>query len=332
MNSRLALSSLKALGALLCSLLAASAAWGASGYTVVPLNVPGSASTTLGGINDSGTIVGSFTNVIDGTAFTSFVYRDGVFSNLDGPSGAISSIVRGISNSGLIVGVFATEGVALTSRSFLFDGTSYTELMLPFGAGAARSISPNGRYVAGDVFGNTAGFVYDLLTGQAQTFGAESFVTVTQGVNDQGQVVGSRSARGSDGLLQTRPFVFDAVAGVFTENPESYPGLTEARPRAITNNGVIGGFSFSGGAFIREGDEITSLTFESVSFATIYGINSDGVAIGYTTTGTGPGSFSQGFIATPVPEPASLALFLVGGLGLMAVRRSRVGRAGFAAR
>jgi uncharacterized membrane protein len=325
MTSPRALSSLKSLAALLCTWLAASAAWGASAYTVAPLNVPGSASTTLGGINDSGTIVGSFTNVIDGTAFTSFVYRDGVFSNLDGPSGAISSVVRGISNSGVIVGVFATEGVALTRRSFLFDGTSYTELMLPFGEGAARSISPNGRYVAGDVFGNNAGFVYDLVTGQAQTFGAESFVTVTQGVNDHGQVVGSRSARGPDGLLQTRPFLFDANSGVFIENPESYAGLTEARPRAINNNGVVGGFSFGGGAFIREGEQITSLTFESVSFATIYGINSDGLAVGYTTTGVGPGSFSQGFIATPVPEPASLVLLLIGGIGLMALRRSRAG-------
>jgi uncharacterized membrane protein len=318
-----ALSSLKFLGALFSTLLAASAAWGATSYTVTPLNVPGSVSTTLGGINDSGSIVGGFANVIDSPTLTGFVYRDGVFSTVAGPAGAVSSAVRGISNSGLMVGVFATEGTALTQRSFLFDGTTYTELVLPFGEGAARSISPNGRYVAGDVLGNSAGFVFDRVTGEAQTFGAGSLVTVTQGVNDQGQVVGSRALPGPGGPVVTLPFLFDAASGVFLENPDSYPGLIEARPRAINNNGVVGGFTVSGGAFIREGDQVTSLSFEAVAFSTIYGINSQGVAVGYTTTGAGPGSFSQGFIATPVPEPASLGLFLLGGMGLWALRRSR---------
>lgn len=326
MTTPLDRSPLKALAALLFTLLAATQAWAASAYTVVPFNVPSGASTTLSGINDSGSIVGSYAQGPDGTTLTGFVYRDGVFSTVAGPAGSVTSAVRGISNSGLMVGSFATEGVALTRQSFLFDGASYTVLSLPFGEGAARSISPNGRYVAGDVFGNGAGFVHDLATGQTQTFGAEGLIVVAQGVNDQGQVVGSRTVAVPGAGAVTRPFVFDALSGAFVENPESYPGLSEARPRAINNNGVVGGYTVSGGAFIREGGEITALSFESVSFATVYAINSHGVAIGYTTFGAGPESFSQGFIATPVPEPASLGLFVMGGAALWVLRRRSAGR------
>lgn len=321
MTTLLVRTSLKAMVAMLCTLLASAHAWATSAYTVVPFDFPGSGNTTLSGINDSGSIVGSFSIGPDGSLLTGFVYRDGAFSTVAGPAGSVSSAVRGISNSGLMVGSFATDGVALTRQSFLFDGTSYTVLALPFGEGAARSISPNGRYVAGDVFGNRSGFVHDLATGQTQTFGAESLLVVAQGVNDQGQVVGSRTVAVPGVGAETRPFLFDAVSGAFVDNPESYPGLIEARPRAINNNGVVGGYTVSGGAFIREGSEITTLSFEAVSFSTVSAINSHGVAVGYTTFGAGPGSFNQGFMATPVPEPASLGQFLLGGTALWALRR-----------
>lgn len=313
----------QALGALLFTLSAAASALAGTAYSVVTLSMPGTNVTELSGINDSGTIVGSFAGGADGLTRFGFVYRDSAFTTVPGPAGALSSAVRGISNSGLMIGNFASGGLGLQQQSFLYDGSSYTVLTLPFGQGAARSISPNGRYVVGDVFGNSAGFVHDLLTGQTQTFGTGGFIIVAQGVNDQGQVVGSRTTATPGAAPVTRPFVFEVGSGAFTENPDSYPGLVEARPRAINNDGVIGGYTVSSGAFVRDGDQIFSLGLGSAYFSTVSALNGLGVAVGYTRADATPNSFSAGFIATPVPEPASLGLFLLGGAGLLVLLRHR---------
>ena len=103
----------------------------AAGYTLTTLNVPGASSTIASGINNSGQIVGQYSNT-GGTH--GFLLSGGVYTTLDAP-GAISTEAYGINDAGQIVGQYSDNTGG--THGFLLSGGSYTTLDVP-GATAPR--------------------------------------------------------------------------------------------------------------------------------------------------------------------------------------------------
>jgi probable HAF family extracellular repeat protein len=88
----------------------------------------GTQGTSCGGINPNGaiSIVGAYTN--DGHA-VGFLYKNGKFTDIPGPAGAVSSTADGINDAGDIVGYY-TDSNAYT-HGFLLKGNTYTTLDVP---------------------------------------------------------------------------------------------------------------------------------------------------------------------------------------------------------
>ena len=85
---------------------AATATTGAKRYSngkFVDLTYPGSVATFPWGINDKGTVVGSYLNSKD--TKHGFIYSNGTWATLDDPTAKTGGLL-GISNTGAIVGGF----------------------------------------------------------------------------------------------------------------------------------------------------------------------------------------------------------------------------------
>jgi probable HAF family extracellular repeat protein len=82
------------------------------------LDDPLGVTTSLTGINDSGQIVGYYT---DGSGINyGFIYNDGVFTTIDGPGGSTNSEVVGINDSGQILLVYNSASSYLATPAELF--------------------------------------------------------------------------------------------------------------------------------------------------------------------------------------------------------------------
>src|SRR5437773_7801606 len=91
--------------------------------TFTTIDVPGAATTSIGGINSSGDVGGSYSTTTNGPAHA-FLLKGGNFTFFDYP-GAPSTFATGINDSGLIVG-FTSGGTR--ELGFTYDGTTFTPI------------------------------------------------------------------------------------------------------------------------------------------------------------------------------------------------------------
>ena len=120
------------------------------------------------------------------------------------------------------------------------------------------------------------------------------------------------------GAPQQGAFTLDLATGVRTEYL-SAAGLERPRFRGVNADGLVTGFggpgantAFVGNPATGEWTVLRNVPAGTNSFA--YGINDAGAVVGYDAT-TGSLAY-RGWVATPVPEPATWALW---GLGLAAL-------------
>jgi probable HAF family extracellular repeat protein len=220
----------------------------ADDFTFIPINFPGATSTVAHGINNSGQIVGSFT---DGSGNHSFVDTGGSFTSFNFP-GAISTTAFGINNSGQIVGGF-TDGSG--NHGFVDTGGSFTSFTFQGGNFSTEAHDINDlSEIVGEFtdasgthgFLDSAGSFTRIDVPDLVAIGLAGMVTSTRafGINNRHQIVGEWIVPDAccHGFLLS--------GGSFTSF--NFPGgdnfFTEAD--GISDNGQIVGTA----AFLSEGE------------------------------------------------------------------------------
>lgn len=275
--------------------------------------------------------------------------------SVEGLNTKVETIVTGINNNGQVVGwAYQWKPDYWQSlnlyQSFVEDNGNFTFLTTP---SITRDFTPTGINDSGQIVG-TGGFEskggftdasvglnpYAINnSGQVVSLGLKSFLfsngnytwynegTTARGINDLGQVIG-----------------FDVSDKFFIESNNNYSwfsppdaGLnSRSFPTGINNTGQIVGYTLDAyggflGSFIGQSNgNYTWLTVPNVNNGSILlnGINNNGQVVGYflNYSGTPLGSsFIASIPVSPVPEPESLTLMLLG-LGLIGVttRRNKV--------
>ncbi|WP_407179667.1 FG-GAP-like repeat-containing protein [Bradyrhizobium sp. STM 3562] len=180
-----------------------------SSVFTIPGTSVSSSDTQVTAINASAAIAGSYSTSFDfGFVEHGFIYRNGVFTNLDDPGAgsdpkggtiSVGTLPVEISASGEVAGTYWDSNG--TPHGFIYNNRVFTNFSDP----AAGGVNTLGTYVAGiNASGVVAGTYYDssgvshgftYSNGVFTNFDAPNasslFGTTVWGINDAGQVVGS---------------------------------------------------------------------------------------------------------------------------------------------
>lgn len=270
-------------------------------YDFAVLDYPGATSTQLSGINDSGDVVGFYTDAAGN--IHGFLYSQGRFRAIDYPS-AVLTEARGINNLAEVIGLYDDNSNQPSGfeHGFILRAGQYTRWDFP-GAADTDILGLNdlgdfaGSYDLGDI-NTTIGFL--TRQGQAASFevpGSAPLSTVAMGVNDLGQVAGYSADSGNPDVLHG--FLFLRDGSTFTAI--DYPGANFTVSAGINELGNIVGRclcidSRSHGLLWVRG-VFTVVDFPIVDSRTrARGINNRGQIVGLYQPG---GGATHGFIATP---------------------------------
>jgi probable HAF family extracellular repeat protein len=310
----------------------------AGSYTFTNINTPPSGiGSQAYGINDGGAILGySEAPVGFGNAGNPFVDVGGSFTFLNFPGGTFGNIGFGINNSGQVVGTYNfPNDPNLVAHAFLYSGSNIQNIDPPVDPSqlnaAASAINNRGQIVITNLNndGSNSNFLY--ANGQFTPLTAIPPSGVANGINDAGTIVGTTTD------ANNVKHGFTLKNGLLTQlddpNAGTAPFFNGTQANAINNNGAIvgyygdatnntHGFVYQNGVFTTLDDPFAD-TWNSLkplqpSGTEVLGINDQGQVVGfyYYMTGTGPNPRVnvQAFLATPVPEPGSLALVTIAGI------------------
>ena len=164
------------------------------------INYPAATYTDAWGINNTGQIAGT---AIVGASELSFVYSSGLFAPLSVPPLSVEVSPVGLNDFGVVVGG-AQVSAGASELGFILNGITYTFFSKPgWQQTEARAVGNSG-IVTGTAFNNDAagntiagvGFIYNRWSGNFTDISVPGAgLTLAQGFNQAGQVVGSGQLR-----------------------------------------------------------------------------------------------------------------------------------------
>jgi probable HAF family extracellular repeat protein len=279
-------------------------------------------------INNNGQVTG-WSDAAAGGPY-GFLYSNGTMVNIGTLStgGTADALPTDINNNGQVVG---NSEVANTGyeHAFLYTGGAMVDLgALPGQSfSSAQGINESGQVVGWSSPGG--GILYAFLYSAEKMTdigGPGSFAT---SINDNGQVAGYFSVGGGamDAFLYSNGSLTDIGA---LPGP---PGDINTRALAISDSGQVVGwsvasdgsyhaFSWTGAGGMQDLNNLISPNSpinpqSGWVFEQADGVNSNGDIIGTGLNVDG----SSAFLLTPVPEPATLSVLILCGLGLLARKR-----------
>ena len=277
------------------------------------------------GINDSGTIAG-FDNSTTNQGFT--LTLPSSFTTVNYP-GAASSMVTGINAAGDVSGIYVDA--AGVNHGFTRIGGTFTTVDNPASTVFNQALGINNSHetvgyytlmpsgAPGDVSYSQSGGVFTTITGLPTNF------------NNQAVGINSATTPWIVGFYQpdaglTTSFGYLDKGGMITEIDPFSSTFTQAL--GVNDLGEIVGFYFGADGlqhgYIDNGGVFTSFDPAGSVSTTINGINDKGDFVGFYTTAS---DTVVGFVGTPVPEPATWAMMLLGfaGFGFLGYRKALKG-------
>jgi probable HAF family extracellular repeat protein len=261
---------------------------------------PTTTGSSASGINDLGQIVGSF-SLEDSYGTHGFVWSDGVPVDLGDETGA-----HAINNSGIVVGYY--DGPSIPMTACYWDDGVLVDLGVPDGysQSRARGVNDLGQIVGNPSSASGGGVLWEngsttLLPGGSQA------------INEKGECVGGYYLMrlSEDGWEHTTFGVEGAYA--FDINETS------------TVVGRVGGDYLDRWAFLwTEAGGIMDLN-DVIAPNTGWvlrearAINDLGQVVGWGENADGE---THGFLLSPVPEPATVSLLVLGGVAMLKRRRT----------
>lgn len=265
-------------------------------YGITLVDYPGAVFTDVRAINNSGQIAGYAS--FDGVNTFGFTYNAGFFTAFPPLPGGVSTYAHGINDSGAVAGGTANEPAG--DRGLTLNGGVFTFFQKPGWLNTNVRFIGNSGLVTGyadDGGTGTVGFIYNPATSTYVDITVPgSILTIAQGMNAAGQLVGSAVVPGIGAEAFLRQpggaMSFFQLAGVGT------------RARGINDLGVMtGNLNNASGTF--DAFVGTSLGFELIDVPGASGtagqaINNAGQVSGFYLDGAGN---SHGFIASPAVLP-----------------------------
>ena len=288
--------------------LGASAYAYAAGYAFIPLNYPGASQTLTpvdggnpgteaGGINNAGTVAGSYTDtsaVSHGFSLSNGTYTPVTYS---GPDVSGTWVDGGINDAGDIVGEYQTTSGAC--NGFLLSSGTYTPLTYPTATGCTCAVGINN---AGAIVGRykESGVEYGFLLENGTTYSSLMYPgakdTRAARINTAGTIVG----RYIDASGVTHGFL---LKNGTTYTSVNYPGASSTEAQLAIgindNDTIVGSYADASGVshgFVLSDGIYTSLTYPGASGTYAMGINNAGTIAGTFTDASG----FHGFLAIPL--------------------------------
>jgi len=288
----------------------------------------GAGFTNLLGINNSGTIAG-FDNQVTNAGFTLTLPAN--FTVVNFPT-ATSTQVTGINAAGDLSGLYVDA--AGNTHGFTRIGGSFTTVDNPASTVFNQALGINNSDETVGYYAPTqAGMTNQIAYSQKGGVFTDINHLLPTNVNSQAVGINSDSTPWIVGFYQptgTTSVGFLDAGGTIT--PIDPFGSSFAQALGINDQGDIVGvyvdssMAQHGFIGIPDGASYNYTSFDPPGSAstTINGINDKGDIVGFYTTG----DVVDGFVGTPVPEPSTWAMMLLGfaGFGFLGYRKVRLGK------